>query len=567
MDKHNPFTKAHIIYVGILTLIAISGLIMAFRLYGSGLFPPDKYEAFITFTLLAISSRLFAFRIAGGVTFSLDTGVYIASLVTIGGGYTSLVIFIAVLARGVFEMIRRESIEKKHWPLGISIVKLLFGPSVTAAIGMTIGLLLHPDSLFAKSLSHPVWQSAGIFLAITCALIFPQFTVVNIAYRLNGLNWKRIAKEIVLPGLLGEIAFVPIGFALALAYKDRDMRTLGALAISYLIFNYIFKRMWESSRHASERANELALIEEAGRAAASTLDIGEVARRLGIAILGAIEGARGVVLTIKNDSKLQNFARAVDRAEKPSFIKKVTDLLEKADLVERLNSGSIMVNDIIITPLFGPDGSNCAYLSVILSSGTQVAMREYRILESFGRQAAIAIENWRLYNMATEDGLTGLYVRRYIEARLHEEFDRATRTGVSFCLMMIDVDNLKTVNDMYGHAAGDTLLREVASAIRESIRSMDVPGRWGGDEFAVLLPTMKLSEGLVVASRLSQATKKRAFSVNENKIEPSVSIGIASHPESGAHEPGELIALADEALYAVKKSGCKGSVVAARPSP
>jgi diguanylate cyclase (GGDEF)-like protein len=130
---------------------------------------------------------------------------------------------------------------------------------------------------------------------------------------------------------------------------------------------------------------------------------------------------------------------------------------------------------------------------------------------------------------------------------------------------MIDFDNFKTYNDRHGHAAGDDLLKAVAQAIRESIRTMDVPARFGGDEFATLLPDMTLDEGIVVARRLTEAARRGAFAVPGGTIEPSVSVGVAAYPESDPADAKDLLERADAALYVVKKSGSKGTVVASRP--
>ncbi len=573
-----PFTRAHVAYVAIVGAVSLAAVVAAFALRAPTLCGPIGAHpaAFLTFALLATASRMLAFRIAGGVMFSLDTGVYVAALLTLGVGPGAMVVFTAMLVRGAVEAFGRELVRKDHWPLPVALAKLMFGPSVTAAVMLAVGFAFNPAALFAASLTndvwHAIWQSAAIFGAATVGLILIQFSIVMVSYRLNGMAWRRIGTEVVWPGLLGELAFAPIGFALAIAYKDADMRTLGALAVSYVIFNYVFKRMWESSEKARERADELAVVEEAGRAAASTLDVEEVGRRIGRAIIDAIDGPIGVVLTVggDDDDVPQHFIRAVDRDTKPEILDRVISTLRSRhgcckDGVEAVPSKP--VDDVLTYPLFGPDGSRRGYLSVALRPDTTLTERDERILQSICRQASIAVENWRLYSMATEDGLTGLFIRRYVEARLAEEFERSARSGGAFCVLMIDVDNLKTVNDIFGHAAGDTLLREVGVAIRESVRLMDVPGRWGGDEFAALLLDMKLEDGMAVARRMSEAVRRHSFRVGSAMFEPSVSIGVAACPENGAPDALELVAMADRALYAVKRSGNKGSVVAAAEAP
>ncbi|MBM4397530.1 MAG: GGDEF domain-containing protein, partial [Deltaproteobacteria bacterium] len=403
--------------------------------------------------------------------------------------------------------------------------------------------------------------------------------VVTVSYKLNGLGWRHILRQVVLPGFLGELAFTPLGFALALAYKDQDIRILGALGVSYITFNYIFKRMWVKSEAEGEQARELKLVEEVGRAAASTLDVEEMGRRIGMALVGALPGTAGVVLSVvpENGGGPLHFVRAGDRADKPAVLGAVLRVLAReadwAGEAARIATpvapspplDEITVGQVLTCPLVAPNGTRRGFLSIALHAGTRPTEGHHRILASISRQAAIAVENWRLYSMATEDGLTGLYVRRYLETRLAEEFERATRSGSAFCLLLVDVDNLKVVNDLHGHGAGDTLLREVAAALRESIRGMDVACRWGGDEFAVLLPDMSLEDGFAVGQRLAEAVKARTFAVGGATVNPSASVGVAGHPTSGPRDPADLFAIADRALYAVKKSGRKGTVVAAEP--
>ncbi|MBM4396417.1 MAG: hypothetical protein FJ087_12110, partial [Deltaproteobacteria bacterium] len=118
--------------------------------------------------MLALLSRIMAFRVLGTIIFSLDTGVYVAALLTTGAGPATLVVFSAMLIRGMYEHGKRELVDRDHWPLAVTGAKLLFGPAVTAALTLMLGTLFSPDSLFGAALKpsvagqHPVWGSVAV---------------------------------------------------------------------------------------------------------------------------------------------------------------------------------------------------------------------------------------------------------------------------------------------------------------------------------------------------------------------------------------------------------------------
>lgn len=574
-SRLSPFTRAHIIYVAIAGLVGLSGLVVAIESHPALFLGPLRQDpqAFVTFLTLAFISRLLSYRMAGMVTFSLDTGAYVASLLTLGTGPATLVVFLAMLLRGLLDLVNREVAAREPWPPIVSASKLLFGPSISALIVVCIGLCLDPATRFAETEGFA--SLIVLYLVTAMMLIVPQFAVVTVAYWLNRLPWRRILREVVFPGLAAEAIFLPAGFALVIVYRERDILALMFLALAYIIFSAVFRKMWLASQSAREKAEELAVVEEAGRAAASTLDIEEVGRRIGISLLQAIEGAIGVVLIARgsNEGGERTYVRARERVDKPLILNAVLRSLgsssglfsqEPGPPTNPMRSGGKIseIGEIIARPMVGPGGSDVGHLSLVMRFGSRASGRERRLVESIARQAAIAVENWRLYSMATVDGLTGLYIRRYLEARLKEEFERVKRSQSPFCVLMVDVDNLKEVNDEFGHAAGDTLLRKVAQAMKESVRGMDVAARWGGDEFAALLVDMDLDSGLAVAQRIAQAIRRGVFTVGLERVTPSASIGVAVFDGGFPDSPAELMAMADRALYRAKKSGERGSVVA-----
>ncbi len=159
-----------------------------------------------------------------------------------------------------------------------------------------------------------------------------------------------------------------------------------------------------------------------------------------------------------------------------------------------------------------------------------------------------------LYNANQHDGLTCIYNRHYIEDILSKEFSRSQRYGGFFSLIMLDLDFFKEINDQYGHLAGDTVLRSVSSTIDNMLRDSDTFGRYGGEEFAIILPETTLEHAMLVAKRISTTIAADPIIYEDKAIPITISAGVAqSHPLLRRHE--DLIREADTALYQSKKQG------------
>src|SRR5204863_4923972 len=130
---------------------------------------------------------------------------------------------------------------------------------------------------------------------------------------------------------------------------------------------------------------------------------------------------------------------------------------------------------------------------------------DLELLRILANQAAVAIQNVRLYEMAAMDPLTGVHARRFFETWIHKELHAAFRTPGPISLLMIDVDHMKAINDRAGHLGGDRALRRIGDALRAATRESDVVGRYGGDEFAIILPHTDLAGATQVGSRILAA--------------------------------------------------------------
>lgn len=165
--------------------------------------------------------------------------------------------------------------------------------------------------------------------------------------------------------------------------------------------------------------------------------------------------------------------------------------------------------------------------------------------------------------MSTVDSLTGLYNRTFFFSALEREIARGDRSGRAFCLIMLDLDDLKSVNDRFGHIAGDQVLRSVSDTIRGGVRKIDVAARYGGDEFVALLPETDPTGGWVLAEKIRLTVAEQGMSGIDPT--PTVSVGVVSYPIDGRSADALLVS-ADRAMYASKRGG-KNRVARAAAEP
>jgi two-component system cell cycle response regulator len=173
----------------------------------------------------------------------------------------------------------------------------------------------------------------------------------------------------------------------------------------------------------------------------------------------------------------------------------------------------------------------------------------------------------RSLSLALTDDLTGLYNRRYVFAHLNELLDRRTEGGNETAVMLFDIDHFKLVNDRHGHPAGDDVLRELAERAVRQVRSVDLVGRLGGEEFVVVMPETSLAGAVVVAERFRVAVADEPFipQGQSEKLLVTVSVGIAVTGE-GPDTIDTLLKRADDALYAAKHAG-RNRVIALTSRP
>ncbi|AOJ07982.1 sensor domain-containing diguanylate cyclase [Burkholderia mayonis] len=171
------------------------------------------------------------------------------------------------------------------------------------------------------------------------------------------------------------------------------------------------------------------------------------------------------------------------------------------------------------------------------------------------REEAVA----KLQEYANRDGLTGIANRRFFEARLRDEFERWQRYGGNLSVLLFDLDHFKTINDRFGHVVGDNVLRMMARRVADVVRSQDTFGRFGGEEFALLLPCTSLDEAMHVAEKIRQTIGSTPIEAEGALVPVTASVGgAAAHAGALTHET--LVNEADAALYRAKRQGRNCSV-------
>lgn len=220
-----------------------------------------------------------------------------------------------------------------------------------------------------------------------------------------------------------------------------------------------------------------------------------------------------------------------------------TALTETENMVEGLEAGA---DDYIGKPI------NFAELEARVKS----LLRIKRLQEDLERRERELQEmNERLLTISRVDGLTQLDNRRHLEERLDEAFEHASRLNESLSCVLCDLDKFKSVNDTYGHQAGDEVLKQLARILKHEAREIDRVGRYGGEEFMFLLPGTVLDAAVTFAERVRKAVEGHTFTFDGGTLTRTLSSGVSAWPHPRVRNSDALVRAADDALYVAKETG------------
>lgn len=332
-----------------------------------------------------------------------------------------------------------------------------------------------------------------------------------------------------------------------------------------------------ANEQLAAHVREIELVLEVSQALSGTLDLPEQLEQLGREVCARLEVSAFSVLLLDEASQQLVFEAVAGGA--PRSARGVKMSLGEGVTGEAVAKGeTIYVPDVEKDPRYlhykAQHRNTGSFLAVPLRSKGRVVGSmninrpdidaflpgEIRLAEAIAAQAALAISNARLHAQTVElsftDPLTGIANRRSLFVRLEQELVRALRFGDALSLLMIDLDHFKDVNDAHGHAAGDRMLHGVAQTLRNSVRKVDLVGRFGGEEFCVVLPRVALAEALEVAEKLRRAIESEPFVALDDRppLHITISVGVASYGP-GVTDASTLLDRSDEALYAAKRKG------------
>jgi diguanylate cyclase (GGDEF)-like protein len=342
-------------------------------------------------------------------------------------------------------------------------------------------------------------------------------------------------------------------------------------------------------RQLQRTVDELAVLNEIGKALTSSLDIGEVMhlilakvsellkprnwslllrdQQTGELYFKAAVGAGSEMLMHLRLQRGEGIAGWVAEHNAPLIVDDVTAdprFAARFDKTSRFHTKSILCVPLAIK------GRVLGVIELVNGEGDgSFSSEDLRILSTVAEFSAIAIENAQNFAKVQEltvlDDHTGLFNSRHLKRTLEQEIVRATRFGHPVSLVFFDLDYFKRVNDTYGHQAGSKVLSEVGRLLLGTLRSTDVPVRYGGDEFVVLLPETSKDQAMECAKRLRGEISRWKFLAEEayGPLQITASLGVASFPDD-ARAPEELLRRADDAMYRVKAERRDG-VAAAIP--
>ncbi|MCL2382175.1 MAG: sensor domain-containing diguanylate cyclase [Treponema sp.] len=214
------------------------------------------------------------------------------------------------------------------------------------------------------------------------------------------------------------------------------------------------------------------------------------------------------------------------------------------------------VNPSLVIPIMGPSGG--LYGMVLLGNkamGQEYSIAELSFIQHFMSFVSLAIQNNLHYERTLRDVKTGLYNNAFFLTRLNEEIARSRRNEYKTSIIMLDIDHFKRINDTYGHIAGDRVLESLAITIKQALRSHDVPSRFGGEEFTVLLPDTGKDEAFLVAERLRNIVAEMDVPWEPSLPRITVSLGVCTFYGRTGVSSEEIMKRTDEALYMSKEQG------------
>jgi len=355
-------------------------------------------------------------------------------------------------------------------------------------------------------------------------------------------------------------------------------KCLIASAAVLLIFAYIYvyiKKQKRTAEKCKTAVNDLKLVQELGKEISSKLQMSELLPAIMDAFVKAGDVSKGSLMLYDRERDILEIHSSVglsDRARKYIKLKIGEGIAGRVaetgkPILVNDTTGARMYKDFFSEDSRGRPQETILSMPLIFKgevlgvitldakkSGGQFIRNDERLLSILALQAAVSINNARMYEMAITDDLTKLYSKRHFIIRLQEEVEKARRYDRPLSLLFVDIDHFKEFNDTYGHQLGDRALQHLGGVIKKTTRAADISGRYGGEEFVIILPETARESALILAERLRKNIEKQSFVSRGNEYRITVSIGIGEY-KAKMTSPSQLISEADKNLYKAKQKG------------
>ncbi|HET9988807.1 MAG TPA: sensor domain-containing diguanylate cyclase, partial [Kofleriaceae bacterium] len=527
------------------------------------------------FVTVILAARALAFRMEESVL-SLDSAYYVAAALCVGTveAGTLVALALTVDASVRLALVLRHGRDPGGGPDGwwAAVGYILYFGGMSGALLVVSGWVFGADKLVGI---HPAPGDAAIHVVLIAGmLLISHYTVQGIRHGLLGHSVRAYLRELAIPSIIAEASLMPIGVVLVLLYDPQQPLGFVLLSATYLLINYVFARLSRTSQLLEERVHDLEILNATARRFSASLQVEELVEAVARETSNAIPECDAVALIHRRagrDSELviDSYDRQADKFFRHGMTKgagaagwvmqhgtsRVIDDLTTADIAT--DSAEHGIRSWLGVPLF-MYGECEGVIAVQSTRAAAFGPESQRLLEALALQIAAALQNAHLYELAMVDGLTGLYVRRYFDARIEEEVERSRRYKTAFSVIMMDIDDFKKLNDTYGHLVGDRVLRAISNVVKGQMRGVDTATRFGGEELAVILPRTEMVGAYNLAERIREGIAELRITTDDEPpkvLGVTASLGIAAFPESKAQDGTDLVRRADRALYRAKKMG------------
>ena len=337
-------------------------------------------------------------------------------------------------------------------------------------------------------------------------------------------------------------------------------------------------KLQQAFEHANalleKRLNELSLLYEVARSFTSTLELPELLARISAHVAERLSIPQFSIMLLNSDGTLEvktaypagqgteqvrfrSNEGACGRAVQTHGAVYIADVASDSNIYVARPGSHRETGSLLCVPMIHHEAV-LGVLNFQRPHPDSFTSEEIEVLTAIADQASLAVKNARLHEetvaLAITDPLTGIPNRRHLFSRLDMEIARANRFGNQLSVLMVDIDHFKSFNDAAGHRAGDGVLRQVAALMKGMIRKVDTIGRYGGEEFLLILPQVTKVEAIEVAEKLRRAVAANPFEPARSASKITVSVGVANLPVDATVQE-KLVDCADAALYASKRAG------------